>query len=61
MARPKKPTKKRKITATVRVLSGPDGRSRWLVSCSKHGLVSKHRYWHSAATAKYKHEAQHRE
>lgn len=49
-----------KINATVTLSSDGDGRAKWVVRCSKHGVVSKHRYWHNASIAKVNHQAQHR-
>lgn len=52
--------KRKKIDATVTLSSDGDGRGRWVVRCSKHGIVSRHRYWHNASIAKVNHQAQHR-
>ena len=58
--RPRKPTPKRVLTATVQVMKSTNKNFPWLVHCSQHGKVSEHGSWTKAATAKWRHQGQHR-
>lgn len=60
MARPRKPTPKRNLTATVQVMKTTNKKTPWLLHCSKHGKVSEHSNWTQAAAARWRHQGQHR-